>query len=71
MLLVKKEEIEMLWRVLYSLKEEERTLIILKDLESLSLDEISLILRKPVGTVKSRLHRARRKAVELGRKALL
>ncbi len=66
-LLLQKEELRMLWKILYSMKEEDRALIILKDLEGLSLIDIGWIMKKPVGTVKSRLHRARLKSVDIGR----
>ncbi|HAK45759.1 MAG TPA: hypothetical protein DCO79_07565 [Spirochaeta sp.] len=68
--MLRKEELMVLWNILDSMKEEESTMIILKDIEGLSLQEISMIMNKPVGTVKSRLHRARRKAVLLGREAI-
>ncbi len=41
------------------LDEEQRSIIVLRDMESLSYDEIADILDVPTGTVKSRLHRAR------------
>lgn len=43
------------------LNEEQRTLIILFDVEGYSLNEIQEILDLPQGTIKSRLHRAREK----------
>lgn len=42
-----------------------RALIIMHDVESYSLEEISLTMDIPVGTVKSRLHRARERLREL------
>jgi len=41
------------------LEEEQRLLVVLRDVEELSYDEIVEITRLPEGTVKSRLHRAR------------
>lgn len=41
------------------LPEEFRTAIVLADIEGLSYDEVANALRCPVGTVRSRLHRAR------------
>jgi RNA polymerase sigma-70 factor (ECF subfamily) len=44
---------------LATLDEEHRTLIVLRDVEELSYEEICRITNLPEGTVKSRLHRAR------------
>lgn len=41
------------------LDEEQRSILVLRDMESLSYEEIADILDVPTGTVKSRLHRAR------------
>jgi len=46
-------------RALAMLDEEHRTLIVLRDLEGLSYDDIQGITGLAEGTVKSRLHRAR------------
>ncbi len=43
------------------LEEEGRALVVLRDIEGLSYEEIVEITELPVGTVKSRLHRAREK----------
>ncbi|MCX7606946.1 MAG: sigma-70 family RNA polymerase sigma factor [Bacteroidia bacterium] len=45
---------------LMQLPEDFRTIIILADVESLSYKEISHVLRIPIGTIRSRLHRARK-----------
>ena len=41
-----------------------RTIIILRDIQELSYDEISKIIKLPLGTVKSRINRARLKLYE-------
>jgi RNA polymerase sigma-70 factor, ECF subfamily len=48
-----------LQRALAELDDEQRTLVVLRDLEQLSYEEIIEITGLPSGTVKSRLHRAR------------
>ena len=47
-------------RALADLPEEFRTVLLLADLEGFGLDEIAEVMGTPVGTVKSRLFRARR-----------
>ncbi len=47
-------------RALLALSSELRMVVVLSDIEGHSYEEISETLRIPVGTVKSRLHRARR-----------
>jgi RNA polymerase sigma-70 factor (ECF subfamily) len=42
-----------------SLDEEHRVVVVLRDVEDLSIEEICAITELPDGTVKSRLHRAR------------
>lgn len=46
-------------RAIDALDEEQRELVILRDVENLSYEEIQEITGLPEGTVKSRLHRAR------------
>ncbi len=53
---------------LFQLPEGERTLIVLKDIEQQSLSDIGEIVHMPLGTVKSRLHRARLHASEILKK---
>lgn len=60
-----REASELLQEALSALDEEQRQIIVMRDVEDLSYDEISTILEVPKGTVKSRLHRARH---ELARK---
>ncbi len=59
--LKKKEALELLDLALSNLKEKDREIIILRDLNELNYDEISKILDLSLGTVKSRLFRAREK----------
>ena len=53
------EASQVLQEGLEKLDEEQRRIIVLRDVEDLSYEEISEILGLPRGTVKSRLHRAR------------
>lgn len=46
-------------RGLTALSEEHRTVLVLREIEGFSYEEISEVLEVPVGTVRSRLHRAR------------
>jgi len=48
-----------LHRAIAELSEERRVVVILRDLEGLSYEEIALALGIELGTVRSRLHRAR------------
>ena len=48
-----------LQRALSALREDQRAIIVLRDMEDLDYDEIASLLDVPRGTVKSRLHRAR------------
>ena len=48
---------------------EMRICLILKDIDGYSCEDIAVILRQPIGTVKSRLHRGRARLQELIRKS--
>jgi len=50
---------QILQQAIAELDEEQRILVILRDVEDLSYEEICAITELPDGTVKSRLHRAR------------
>jgi RNA polymerase sigma-70 factor, ECF subfamily len=50
---------EALSRAIGELPEERRIVVVLRDVEGLAYEEIAEVLELPVGTVRSRLHRAR------------
>ena len=57
--LLRKENIERVRRAVLALPAEYRETVVLCELQELSYDEAAKILDCPVGTVRSRLHRAR------------
>jgi RNA polymerase sigma-70 factor (ECF subfamily) len=58
---LRREDIETLLNVFQTLRPKDRQLILMKDVDGFSIEEIADILEVPAGTVKSRLHRAREK----------
>ena len=50
---------ETIQRGLLKLKDEQRELIVLRDLQGFSYEEIGELFQLPIGTIKSKLHRAR------------
>jgi RNA polymerase sigma-70 factor (ECF subfamily) len=64
-LLGAKGESEALWEAVKSLEAEFRVPLVLFDIEGLSYEQIASIERVPVGTVRSRLSRARSKLKEI------
>lgn len=63
--LERSEEESKLYSAMKKLSLEHRTILVLKDLESLKYEDIAGILDVPIGTVRSRLHRARLELREL------
>jgi RNA polymerase sigma-70 factor (ECF subfamily) len=57
--LLREERADQLRRALASLREEHRAILVLREIEGCCYETISQILDLPVGTVRSRLHRAR------------
>jgi RNA polymerase sigma-70 factor (ECF subfamily) len=57
--LLGKEQQQRVQAAIARLPEEQRLLVVLRDIEGLSYDEIVQVTDQPEGTVKSRLHRAR------------
>lgn len=47
------------------LSPQHRTVLVLRDIEGLSYDEIARVTEAPIGSVKARLHRARGELIEL------
>ena len=56
---------EILQKCLNELDNEFKNIIILRDIQELSYDEISKILQIPLGTVKSRINRGRFKLKQI------
>jgi RNA polymerase sigma-70 factor (ECF subfamily) len=56
----KKEISQRVQQALNSLEPEDATVILLRDLQDVPYEEVARVLDIPIGTVKSRLHRARR-----------
>jgi RNA polymerase sigma-70 factor (ECF subfamily) len=52
-------------RGLSKLKDEQREMVVLRDLQGYSYEEIGQVVHLPVGTVKSKLHRARMQLKEI------
>lgn len=57
--LLREERAVMVQRALSRLSDEHRTILVLREIDDYDYDEIARILELPVGTVRSRLHRAR------------
>ena len=53
---------------LRGLRMEHRTVLVLRDVEGLSYEEIAAVTGTPLGSVKGRLHRARSELIELLRR---
>ncbi len=57
---LRQEEVNLVWQALNELKEDQKDIIVMKDIEGKSYDEIAEELDIGLGTVKSRLARARK-----------
>jgi len=57
--LLREERAAQVQRALSKLSDEHRTILVLREIDDCDYDEIAQILELPVGTVRSRLHRAR------------
>ena len=65
---LRREEMETLLSVFQTLASRDRQLILMKDVDGFSIEEIGQILEAPAGTVKSRLHRARERLLRAARR---
>ncbi|MCA9114794.1 MAG: sigma-70 family RNA polymerase sigma factor [Planctomycetaceae bacterium] len=59
------EQQELVQKALARLSDEFRTVLVLKEMEDLKYEEIAEIMECPVGTVRSRIHRARQELREI------
>lgn len=58
------EKQRLVQQALAELQEEHRTVLVLKEMEGLSYEDIAAICNCPIGTVRSRIHRARQELKE-------
>jgi RNA polymerase sigma-70 factor (ECF subfamily) len=63
--LERRERAQRMQLKLGALRPAYRSLVVLRDIEGLSYEEIAALLEMPVGSVKGRLHRARAELIEL------
>jgi RNA polymerase sigma-70 factor (ECF subfamily) len=63
--LIADEDIARVRRSIDALPEEYRSLVVMRDIEDLDYAQIASILEIPIGTVRSRLHRARLELKEI------
>jgi RNA polymerase sigma-70 factor, ECF subfamily len=63
--LERRERSERLELKLRDLRPEHRSVLVLRDLEGMPYDEIAIVTDSPLGSVKGRLHRARRELIEI------
>src|SRR5205085_1282699 len=57
--ILRDERVKQVQAALNSLSSEHRTILVLREMENCDYDEIASLLNVPIGTVRSRLHRAR------------
>lgn len=67
-ILEREEMQEFIWKALDELKENHRLVLVLADIKGYDYTEVADIIGVPVGTVKSRISRARLKLAEIIRK---
>lgn len=57
--MIREEERQLIRKALQILSAEHRMVIVMKEIDDMRYEEIAEVLEVPVGTVRSRLHRAR------------
>ena len=62
------DDLKALQTALRQLPDEQREIVVLREIDGLSYEEIAQQCELPVGTVRSRLHRARKQLIELMKK---
>ncbi|MFC1712452.1 RNA polymerase sigma factor [Candidatus Poribacteria bacterium] len=62
---ISKDREKRIWQAINSLKEKERAIIVLRDIEGLSYKEIAEVFGCSLGRVKSRIHEARQKLKDI------
>jgi RNA polymerase sigma-70 factor, ECF subfamily len=63
--LVERQRADRLWRAIDALPEKLRMVILLAAIEEQSIEQVSVLLKIPTGTVKSRLFEARKRIQEI------
>ena len=63
-ILEQSEQSELLWKAIHQLKEKDREIIILKEFQEMSYQEIADVLNIPQGSVMSRLYYARQRLLK-------
>jgi RNA polymerase sigma-70 factor, ECF subfamily len=64
-LMERREDEVVLQAALNRLSAEHRTVLVLKDIDGLKYEEIAEVMKVPIGTIRSRIHRARLELKEL------
>lgn len=63
--LVRKDQAAIVHRAIAQLDDDQRALVVLREIEGMAYEEIAGVVDLPIGTVKSRLHRARERLAEI------
>lgn len=61
---IKKEDARILYEAMQTLEDDHRQILVLREIDGQSYEQIAEVCQLPVGTVRSRLHRARKQLLE-------